>query len=103
MEEGRGRYLYNGGRVENGLPARLNDLTACNEFDIMESLASITVPALAICGTDDVMTPPKYTEFLADRLPNAKGVVIEGGTHQVHLEKPEEVNAAIKSFLDGLS
>lgn len=86
-------------RVENGLRARLNDLKACDEFDIMPRLAELSMPALAICGTKDVMTPPKYTEFLAERLPNAKGVVVAGGTHQVHLEKPDEVNREIKAFL----
>ncbi|NKC16117.1 MAG: alpha/beta fold hydrolase [Gammaproteobacteria bacterium] len=86
-------------RVENGLSARLNDLRACNEFDVMAELKSLTMPALAICGSDDVMTPPKYTRFLAERLPDARGVVIEGATHQVHLEKPEQVNAEIGAFL----
>ncbi|MCH9671429.1 MAG: alpha/beta hydrolase [Gammaproteobacteria bacterium] len=86
-------------RVQNGLRARLNDLSACNDFDIMERMADLTMPALALCGSDDVMTPPKYTQFLAERLPNARGVVIEGGTHQVHVEKPEEVNREIAAFL----
>lgn len=89
-------------RLENGLRSRLNDLSACNEFDIMESLGAISVPVLALCGTDDVMTPPKYTQFLTERMPNARGVVIEGGTHQVHLEKPERVNREIAAFLEQL-
>jgi pimeloyl-ACP methyl ester carboxylesterase len=87
-------------RVENGPHARLNDLSACNDFDIIANLSNITIPTLAICGTDDAMTPPKYTQFLAARLPDARGVVIEGGTHQVHLEKPDEVNQEIRAFLD---
>ena len=90
-------------RVENGPRARLNDLSACNDFDIIAKLSNITAPTLAICGTDDAMTPPKYTEFLAARLPGARGVVVEGGTHQVHLEKPAEVNREIRAFLDGLA
>jgi len=90
-------------RVENGPRARLNDLSACNDFDIIAKLNSITVPTLAICGRDDAMTPPKYTEFLAAQLPDARGVVIEGGTHQVHLEKPDEVNREIRAFLDDLA
>jgi pimeloyl-ACP methyl ester carboxylesterase len=89
-------------RIENGLQARLNDLSACNEFDIMPQLSAITMPALALCGDNDVMTPPKYTQFLSERLPNARGVVIPGGTHQVHVEHPERVNQEIRAFLDGL-
>jgi len=86
-------------RLENGLVARLNDLEACDAFDVIERLGDIKVPVLALCGTDDVMTPPKYTEFLGARLPDARTVVIQGATHQVHLEKPAAVNAAIAELL----
>ena len=86
-------------RRENGLQSRLNDLSACNTFDLVARVHELALPALAICGTDDVMTPPKYTHFLTEKMPNARGVVIEGGTHQVHVEKPTEVNAAIENFL----
>ena len=86
-------------RRENGLQSRLNDLSACNTFDVVARVHELAMPALAICGTDDVMTPPKYTHFLTEKMPNARGVVIEGGTHQVHVEKPTEVNAAIEDFL----
>ena len=86
-------------RVENGLKARLNDLQACNQFDVIARLDEISAPALAICGSRDVLTPPKYTHFLAEHLPNARGVVIEGATHQVHLEKPAEVNREITAFI----
>ena len=86
-------------RVENGLEARLNDLRACDRFDVTTRLGKISAPALAICGSLDVMTPPKYTHFLAEHLPNARSVVIEGGTHQVHLEKPAEVNREIAAFI----
>ena len=89
-------------RVENGLAARLNDLKACDAFDVIARLDEITVPVIAICGTEDVMTPPKYSEFLEARLPNASSVVLTGGTHQVHLEQPEPVNEAIGAFLAGL-
>ena len=86
-------------RRENGLQSRLNDLSACNTFDLVSRIEELAMPTIAICGTDDVMTPPKYTQFLTEKMPNARGVVIEGGTHQVHVEKPTEVNAAIEAFL----
>ena len=89
-------------RVENGLAARLNDLRACDAFDVIERLGEINIPVLAICGTEDVMTPPKYTEFLEARLANATSLVLPGGTHQVHVEQPEPVNEAIGAFLQGL-
>ena len=87
---------------ENGLAAMLNDLRACDKFDIMDRLAEIDIPLLAISATDDVMTPPKYSQYLADHMQNARAVTIEGGTHFVFAEKPEEVNRAIEDFLKAL-
>jgi pimeloyl-ACP methyl ester carboxylesterase len=87
---------------ENGLLVMLNDLRACNQFDIMDRLGEIDVPLLAISATEDVMTPPKYSQYLADHMKTAQSVIIEGGTHFVFAEKPEEVNRAIESFLEVL-
>jgi pimeloyl-ACP methyl ester carboxylesterase len=65
----------------------------------MERIAEINIPTLALCGDQDVMTPPKYSLYLADHMPRAKALVIEGGTHMVFAEKPLEVNRAIDEFL----
>jgi len=85
--------------TENGPTAELNDLKACDRFDIMDRLAQIDVHTLALCGDQDVMTPPKYSHYLAGHMPNAKAVIIEGGTHMVFAEKPLEANQAIENFL----
>ncbi len=87
---------------ENGLAAILNDLRACDQFDIMERLGEIDIPLLAISATDDIMTPPKYSQYLADHMKNAQAVTIQGGTHFVFAEKPKEVNRAIEDFLKTL-
>ena len=84
---------------ENGAAAFLNDMRCCNKFDIMERVGELTVPTLALCGSEDVMTPPKYTHYLAEHIPGARAVVIEGGTHMVFAEKPDEVNQAIAAFV----
>ena len=46
----------------------------------------------AIVGTEDVMTPPKYSEFLCGTMPSTTMTIIEGGTHFVHGEYADEVN-----------
>jgi pimeloyl-ACP methyl ester carboxylesterase len=88
--------------MENGPVATLNDLKACDQFDIMDRLSQIDVPTLALCGDQDVMTPPKYSQYLAAHMPKARAVVIPGGTHMVFAEKPEEVNRVIEDFLKTL-
>ena len=80
----------------------LNDMKACDQFDIMDRAKDISTPTLAICGSEDVMTPPKYSQFVADSIPGARAVFIDGGTHFVFAEKPEEVNQAIENFINTL-
>ena len=81
----------------------LNDLRACDRFDVIERLGEIATPTLAITGTEDVMTPPKYAEFLVGRMPDATVELVEGGTHFVFVEQPGRVNDAIAGFLDRLA
>lgn len=89
-------------QIEIGPAVRLNDMLCCDKFDYIDKISQIKVPTLALCGSMDEMTPVKYTKFLASRIPGAKEVVIEGGTHFVFLEKPKEVNKAIEDFIKGL-
>ncbi len=85
--------------IENTPAAFLNDLKACDAFDVMEALPTITVPLLAIVGDKDIMTPPKYTSFMVDKITGAGSIIIPGGTHFVFAEKPSEVNQAIEEFI----
>lgn len=87
---------------ENGPAAMLNDFRACDGFDIMDRLGEVPVPTLALCGDQDVMTPPKYSHFLGKSMPACRVEIIPGGTHYVALEKPGEVNRAITAFLASL-
>jgi pimeloyl-ACP methyl ester carboxylesterase len=88
--------------VQGPAPA-LYDLTACDQFDVMPRLAEINTPTHAIVGTDDVMTPPKYSEFLIKSMSNADMTLIEGGTHFVFAEQPDIVNQSIEAFCARLS
>ena len=88
--------------VEVGPAVQLNDFRCCDKFDIMDKVHQITAPTLVICGTEDDMTPVKYARYFADKIAGSKLVMLEGGTHLVFLEKPDEVNRAIEDFLRGL-
>ena len=76
------------------------DFQACNRFNVIERLVEISVPVLVISAEDDNLTPPKYAQFLKDRIPNATRKHITDAGHIAPLEKPEEVNQAIIEFLD---
>ena len=76
------------------------DYLACDTFDVMERVANISQPSLVICGEDDQLTPVRYAQFLADRIPSAHLEVIPGAGHMVMLEQPAAVAAALLAFLD---
>jgi len=78
------------------------DFTACDRFDVMERIGEIRLPTLVIGGEEDVLTPPKYAEFLARKITGARLARIPRAGHFVSLEQPDEVNRAIRDFLVGL-
>ncbi len=78
------------------------DFRACDVFDLRDRVGDITVPTLVACGDTDLMTPPKYSDWLADHLPNATRVTIPGAGHFACLERPAEVNRALTGFLNTL-
>jgi len=82
--------------------AFLTDFHACNGFDVMDRLGEIRVPTLVVNGDDDRLTPLKYGEYLAANIPGAVLKIIRGAGHLVMLEKPNEVNAVITSFVHSL-
>ena len=88
--------------AELGARVQLNDFRCCDKFDIMDRVHQITAPTLVICGTEDEMTPVKYSQYLADKIAGARLFIIDGGSHFVFMEKSEEVNRAIEEFLRGL-
>lgn len=77
----------------------LGDLQACNRFDVMRRIATVTAPTLVICGDEDQLTPPKYSRFLGERIAGARVVVVPEAGHYVQVEKPRETTAAIREFL----
>lgn len=66
-------------------------------------IAEIRAPAVVICGTQDKMTPVKYSEFLAGKIANARLVLIEGAGHSVMIEQAELVNRALVEFVSSLT
>lgn len=67
--------------------------------DFQPSLAIFDLPMLLICGTEDILTPPKEMKRMAEGLPNACYVEIETAGHMAPLEQPVIVNEHIARFL----
>ncbi len=93
------KRLYVQRTLENDPQVMYGDFYACDRFDRRADVGRIETPALIVCGAGDVMTPPKFSESLAQSLPNARLVVIAKAGHMVALEAPEETTAAVEAFL----
>jgi pimeloyl-ACP methyl ester carboxylesterase len=75
------------------------DLLACTRFDCTEHLGDLQVPALILCGSDDRLTPVRYSQFIADVIPGATLEIIPNAGHMVLLEAPEAVGQSLVAFL----
>lgn len=78
------------------------DFLACNKFDVSEQLEKINIPVLVICGSEDKMTPLKYSESLNNKLANSRLQVVDGAGHMAMLEQPDLVAGMLAQFIETL-
>lgn len=71
------------------------------EMDLRHALPQVRVPALVVVGQHDRVTPPASAVDLVGGLPDPRLVVIEHAGHMAPLERPAEVNHAIRVFARG--
>ncbi|MBI5031409.1 MAG: alpha/beta fold hydrolase [Chloroflexi bacterium] len=69
------------------------------DWTVMDRLGEIQVPTLVIAGRYDFLFPPEHQAILADRIPNAKLVLIERAGHNPHMERPVETIQAVRDFM----
>jgi len=87
--------------IETGPAVLLRDFLACSVFDVRTRLGDLRVPTVVVCGAEDRMTSPALGEELAKSISDARRVVIEGAGHMLMLEKPDEVEVALREMLFG--
>ncbi|MFD0689576.1 3-oxoadipate enol-lactonase [Actinomadura fibrosa] len=74
---------------------------ALARFDAADRLGEIAAPTLVVAGAEDVPTPPRgHADRLADGIPDARLVIVEGAGHLANAERPEAVTEAITAHLD---
>lgn len=108
LEEGGLAALGGGAEVgesvqgsAEGLAQAARGILSQVDSRVMDSLKSISVPTLVICGDED----KPYVDgarYMGERIPGATYVPVPGAGHGVNIEKPDVVNAALESFLSGL-
>jgi pimeloyl-ACP methyl ester carboxylesterase len=67
--------------------------------DYRTVLPTIECPTVVLCGRQDKLTPLHNSEEMAAAIPGAKLVVVEECGHMSTLERPAEVNKAMRDWL----
>lgn len=81
----------------------LGDFRACDRFDVRDRLGRVRIPVLIVCGEEDRLTPPAYSEYLHREIKNTRMIQVPEAGHLVMLEAPEQVNQALEAFIEDIA
>lgn len=70
--------------------------------DARKTLPGLSCPALVMWGDSDQLTPPDANREIAALLPHAHAVELAQCGHMLTMEQPEQVNAQLLRWLQGL-
>ncbi len=74
-------------------------MAAADAHDVYDRLPEITAPTLVIHGEDDRLIPAANGAIIAERIPGAELVILEGLGHGFYSEQPEKVNGILIEFM----
>jgi len=80
----------------DGLSDQLRAIAGHNTID---RLQLIKAPTLVITGAEDRIVSPRASEVLAAKIPNARLVMVEGGSHGFNVEMSSRLNREVLDFL----
>ena len=84
--------------AENDKRAYRESLKAIVGWDVESRLGEIQCPVLVVASDEDYL-PLEEKQAYVSKIPNAKLTVIEDARHAVTVERPEEFNKMLDSFL----
>lgn len=89
------------GRIMSGIPPETyrKAVAMLTTFDRRALLPHIKVPTVLIAGSDDRTAPASVMERMAQKIPGAQYVLLEGCGHLGPMDQPDEFNAALEAFL----
>lgn len=74
---------------------------AVARFDSRPDLGRITAPTLILLGAEDPVVSRDEARALADAIPHARLEIMEGASHLLNVERPEETGRMIVEHLQG--
>ncbi|MFC3895945.1 alpha/beta fold hydrolase [Lentzea rhizosphaerae] len=89
-------YEFAGSSLSGGERAQL----ALHDYEPrLDAYRRISTPALVVGFADDVVLPPRLSREVADAIPGARYVEVDGCGHIGYLERPEEINRLLLEFI----
>jgi pimeloyl-ACP methyl ester carboxylesterase len=79
----------------------INDLRTCLDYNLESELSKLTLPVLILSGRWDQFIRPAYSRHLAQSIPGARFVSMDGG-HLLPQERPDELAVEIRRFLNDI-
>jgi pimeloyl-ACP methyl ester carboxylesterase len=76
-------------------------LMACLGHDVAQRLGEIHVPTLVVHGTNDPLIPVENGNYLAQHISNARLILYSGTGHVPIIERAEDYNRDVLTFLRG--
>jgi pimeloyl-ACP methyl ester carboxylesterase len=78
-----------------GLADNVAHVALHHDSMVIDRLAEITCPTVVICGAEDRPVYVNGVRYLAERLASARLLEIEGAAHEPHVDRADEVTAAL--------
>tara|TARA_B100001093_G_scaffold495993_1_gene541122 strand:+ start:434 stop:1192 length:759 start_codon:yes stop_codon:yes gene_type:complete len=101
VKEEKAKYFYlcDEAGKQTSIEATDNGLIAMKNWNGVENLRNIKNETLIVWGNQDKAYNFNQVETLKNHIPNSDLKIIDGCSHNVHLEKPDEFNAIVEDFL----
>jgi pimeloyl-ACP methyl ester carboxylesterase len=88
------------GAAQPGHPiGRRRQWEAVQPFDTYDRLPGLRIPTLVLHGTEDRVIPVENGRRLAERIPGAELVLLDGAGHLYHSEQAETADEAVLDFV----
>jgi pimeloyl-ACP methyl ester carboxylesterase len=87
--------------IRTGLKARapFQGLRILRQSGVGTLLEALPMPTLIVWGSHDHVVPIEHGRWMAERIPNARLLVLRGAGHMPFYQQPKEFNRAVLSFL----
>ena len=102
----KNRELFSRIRDENAricpVSSIVNTINACLDVNFADSIKDIRTPTRVIAGDQDIFTPPFHGIKIKESIPNCEMEIVEGGCHNLLVERSVDTYSIIKRFLEVL-